>query len=446
MKKSLTSCGTCSAAASRIISEYAARSPGKIRPLIVASIKMRLLFTVPVAAVTSLLAPQLASFFNEHALIPLFRISGLMIFTVSFNELSVLLVLGLKKFRFLFVMRALIFAIRIGIVALAIRLALGAEGVLSAYIIATFVTALIIFLYLFRVSPPGLPDDEGPVKAPDEGIWKRLFAISAPLALSGASVTIYSLLDKLMLGYFNGASQVGIYSMAMNLLETSLFPIFALIMVLRPVLAGAWSEGDRAQCTAVINHSVRNSFFYSSYVLVVFASLASPLITGLFTAEFAESARILILFLPLVVMRSVGAVILPGLIAVDKAGTYAKLTLAGAITNFLLNIILIPPFGATGAVISTLLSYLPIEVLGLRALLLAIPGFWTRRDWIKAVKVLLAAGVSITAYNLLISQPAGLFPAAVHAVSLCAAFTVLLLASGAMSLSELREIAKPFIR
>ncbi|MBN2184958.1 MAG: flippase [Candidatus Krumholzibacteriota bacterium] len=433
-------------AASKIISEYQVKSPQKIGSLLITSIRMRLLFTVPVAIGTALFAPQLASFFHEDALVPLFRISGLMIFTVSFNELSVLLILGLKKFRLLFAMRILLFAIRIGIVIIVIRFALGAEGILAAYVAATFITALAMFLYLFRLSSSYAHEKTPLTIEPKKETWKRLFRISAPLALSGASVTIYSLLDKLMLGYFDGASQVGIYSMARNLLETSLFPIFALIMVLRPVLAGAWAEGDKEECRTVINNSVKNSFLYSSYVVVVFASLAGPLITGLFTSEFAESARILILFLPLVVMRSVGAVILPGLIAADRAGTYAKLTLIGAAANFILNILLIPPFGATGAVISTLLSYLPIEFLGLRALTGAIPGFWSRGDWIKASKVLFAAALAITLYHIFISQPAGLPLSILHALSLSVVFTIFLLSIGAMTTGELKEIARPFIR
>ena len=100
--------------------------------------------------------------------------------------------------------------------------------------------------------------------------------------------------------------------------------------------------------------------------------------TGLFSDRFAESAGILVLFIPLLVMRSIGAVILPGLIAANRAGTYARLTIAGAATNFVLNAFLIPRWGAEGAVISTLLSYLPIEILGLVAVSREIGGLQIR--------------------------------------------------------------------
>ncbi|MBN2070504.1 MAG: flippase [Candidatus Krumholzibacteriota bacterium] len=432
-------------AASRLISEYKVKAPQNIGTLLTASIRMRMLFTIPVAFATAVFAPQLARFFHEEALVPLFRISALMIFTVSFNELSVLLIIGLGKFRFLFAMRVLMFAIRVGVVIMAIRFAMGAEGVLAAYIIATLAAALIIFIYLFKTPETNGLSARSPQSESIGDIWKRLFRISAPLAISGASVTIYSLLDKLMLGYFEGASQVGIYSMARNLLETSLFPTFALVMTLRPILAGAWSEGDRERCRSVINRSVMNSIIYSSCVLVVFASLAGPLITGLFTSDFAESSRILILFLPLVLMRSIGSVILPGLIAADRADTYAKLTLLGAVANFILNIILIPPLGASGAVISTLISYLPIEILGLRSLAAAVPGFWSRRDWTRAVKVFAAALVTIALYRVVITRPESLFPTIMHAAALSLVYIVLLFLSRALTSVDIRDLAGPFV-
>lgn len=433
-------------AASRLVSEYAVRAPRRIRTLVSTSMLMRAAFTIPVGVAAAVFAPQLAAFFNEQALVPLFRISSVMILTVSFNELAVLLILGLKKFRFLFVMRFLMFVIRTGLVILAIRFAFGPVGILGAYIAATFVPAVIIYFLLLRGKYEGAGTLELPGAGEPPSVWRRLLKLSVPLAISGASVTIYSLLDKLMLGYFEGATQVGIYSMARNLLETSLFPTFALVMTLRPALAGAWAAGDSRRCRDLINRSVVNSIFYSSCVVVVFACLARPLIVGLFSLEFDASARILVLFMPLVVMRSIGAVILPGLIAADRAGTYAKLTLIGAATNFVLNAVLIPLWGAEGAVISTLLSYLPIEILGLRALVQAIPGFWRKRDWLRSVRTITGAAVIITLYHWLAPDPSGLPATLAHAVVLTVIFAAMLLVSRTLTPGELKDLAGPLLR
>ncbi|HSG26876.1 MAG TPA: polysaccharide biosynthesis C-terminal domain-containing protein, partial [Candidatus Krumholzibacterium sp.] len=270
--------------------------------------------------------------------------------------------------------------------------------------------------------------------------------LSAPLAISGASVTIYSLLDKLMIGYFQGASPVGIYSIARNLLETSLFPTFALVMTLRPALAGAWAAGDGDRCRYLVRRSLMDSFFYATCVILVFGCLSGPLVTGIFSDRFAESARILVIFLPLIMMRSLGSVILPGLIAADRAGTYARLTLAGAALNFILNILLIPEWGAEGAVVSTLVSYMPIEVLGLRALWKAMPGFWKMTDWVRVAKGLGVAAAIAAAHRYLAPPAGSLLTAVIHAAAITAVYTALVIATGALSRSEFASMLGPVLR
>ncbi len=428
-------------AASRLISEYDVSKRDLVPVLLRESLSLRLLFTVPVAIATFLLAHIFARFFKEDALVPLFRTASFLILSVSLNELVALLVIGLNRFRTLFVMRSVMLLLKTGLVTWIALAAAGANGVLAAYTAAALVPALVMFASLFwseRRPAAGAP-------AAAE-VRRRLFRLSAPLAISGASVTIYSLLDKLMIGYFQGASPVGIYSIARNLLETSLFPTFALVMTLRPALAGAWAEGDGDRCRYLVRRSLMNSFFYATCVILVFGCLSGPLVTGIFSDDFAESARILVIFLPLIMMRSLGSVILPGLIAADRAGTYARLTLAGAVLNFILNILLIPRWGAEGAVVSTLISYMPIEVLGLRALWKAMPGFWKKTDWVRVAKGLGAAAAIAAAHRYLAPQAGSMPTALIHAAVIASVYTALVIATGALSRSEFASMLGPVLR
>jgi O-antigen/teichoic acid export membrane protein len=427
-------------AGSRLVSEYSVSSEVMIRPLVRSAFLLRLVFTLPVSAVAFFLAPAITRFYGDPDLEVLMRLGGLVILSVSFNEMSVLIVLGLKRFKLLFVIRSVMLVIRVGLVAVAASLAFGAVGVIWAYIASAAVTGAAAFAYLLSAGPVGATSDQ--VSAMRSRLWR----LSVTLAVSGASVTIYSLLDKIMLGYFRESADVGIYSMARNLLETSLFPMFALVMTLRPALAGAWSSGDRDRCSDMVNRSITSAFAYSACVATVFACLSRPLVTGIFSESFAASAKILILFLPLHVMRSIGAVILPGLIAADRAGTYAKLTVVGALLNFILNALLIPEWGAGGAVISTLLSYLPIEILGLRALSREIGGLTRRGDLSRAIRTVAVAVAIWAAYSRFISEPSGLKVTVVHAVLLSALFLSALLAVKAANRKDLMRLIEPVAR
>ncbi len=427
-------------AASRMVSGYSVSEPDLVGPAIRTGLLMRLVFTVPVCLITVAFARRFAVFFGEEALEPLFRISALLILAVSINELTALMAVGLKRFRLLFLMRAMMFVLRTGLVVGVIYAAAGAGGILGAYTAAALVPAILIFFALLAVYR------SGSVFRPDRAIWKKMLRLSAPLAISGASVTIYSLLDKLMLGYFHGAAPVGIYSIARNLLETSLFPTFALVMILRPALAGGWAAGDYKRCRSLIERSILNSVFYSVCVITVFSCLAMPLITGLFSSEFADSTKILLMFMPLILMRSIGSVILPGLIAANRADTYAKLTFTGAVLNFVLNLALIPKYGADGAVISTLLSYLPVELLGLRALWKVLPGFWKKGNWSRVVRCLITGAVVVLGYRSLIDSPSGLLPAIAQAVAITGVFIGGLVLNRALPIAEIRETLAPLFK
>ena len=168
--------------------------------------------------------------------------------------------------------------------------------------------------------------------------------------------------------------------------------------------------------------------------------------TGLFTDKFAASAGILVLFIPLLVMRSIGTVILPGLIAANRAGTYAKLTVAGAMTNFILNALLIPRWGAEGAVISTLLSYLPIEILGLAAVSREIGGLRRSGDISRAARTVGVALLIWAVYTRFVPEPSGLPVTVVHAALLCRCVPVGSIAVKAVSRDDLLELAAPILR
>jgi O-antigen/teichoic acid export membrane protein len=427
-------------AASRLASEYQVSSPWRIPRLIRISTLLRLTFTLPTAVVATILAPQLAGFFGKEALLPLFRLSGLLILAVSINEYAALLVLGLKRFRMLFAMRASMLVTKVSLVFIAAVTLMGASSVLGAYIVAAFIPGIAVMAILLAISSGEKPGTD------DEPIFGRLFSLSVSLAVSGASVTVYSLLDRLMLGYFSPAAQVGLYAMSRNILETSLFPTFALIMTLRPALAASYTANDRDRCSNLVYRSMRNSFFYASCVIVVLGCLSKPIVIGLFTDRFLPSADLLVLFLPLVMMRSLGAVILPGLIAAERAGTYARLTFTGAVLNFALNALLIPSMGARGAVLATLLSYLPIEIMGLREVNRIFGRLWRKGDWMILAKTVASGAVILFLYSAFVPLPSGLVWTLAHAVLVAALFTGSLIILKALSLKELGEYAKAIRR
>lgn len=195
---------------------------------------------------------------------------------------------------------------------------------------------------------------------------RRLLAMSIPLAISSASVTIYSQVDKLVLGYFDNLEEVGQYSIARAVTEVSLFPAFALVTTLRPALASRFTRGDRAACARLIKSSLRLSLVAGVLFGSIFVAMSVPLLSLVYGSQYRYAGELMVGFAWIVVIRSMGALVLPALLAAEKIRTYAWLTAAAAVLNLALNLVLIPRMHSRGAIVATIISYGLLLIFGLR--------------------------------------------------------------------------------
>ena len=83
------------------------------------------------------------------------------------------------------------------------------------------------------------------------------------------------------------------------------------------------------------------------------------------SSDFVYAGELMRIFIWIIVLRSLGAMVLPALVAAERTKYYAYLTAFSAVINFGLNLVLIPRFQATGAVVATIISYGFLLVLGL---------------------------------------------------------------------------------
>jgi O-antigen/teichoic acid export membrane protein len=254
--------------------------------------------------------------------------------------------------------------------------------VLSGYMLAWLVGIATFAVLLRRYLPPAA-DAEPPTV-----VRRRL------LAISSASVTIYSQMDKLMLGYFDGVTEVGQYSIARAVTEVSLFPAFAFVMMLRPALASRYSSGRIEECGRLIRNSLRLSLVSGVLFASIFAVMSVPLITLVYSTEFRYAGELMALFVWVIALRSLGVLVLPALIAAEKTTMYAYLTTFSAVVNFALNLLLIPSLHARGAVLATIVSYGLLLVLGLYQVLRIFKVRLGLRAFSLALRTVLAGAMS----------------------------------------------------
>lgn len=346
--------------ASRLASEFGVQSPGTLRALLRTGMTLRLAFTLPVAALTLLFAGPIANWFGNAALAAPVRVAGGIIVCASVYEFFEHFLIGLNRHATVSRVRSLMLLLR-AVFSVALVLAgFGAVYILGGYCAAWVIAIAVFTVLLLRYLPAADNSEAG------GAIIRRLMVLSVPLAVSSASVTIYSQMDKLMLGYFDGVEEVGQYAVARAVTEVSLFPAFAFVMTLRPALASRYASGSIGECAGLIKNSLRMSLVFGVLFAAIFAVLAKPLLTFVYSEEFRYAGEIMSVFIWVLVLRSLGAMVLPALVAAEKTRLYAYLTTFSAITNFGLNLVLIPRFHARGAVLATIISYSILLAAGLR--------------------------------------------------------------------------------
>lgn len=187
------------------------------------------------------------------------------------------------------------------------------------------------------------------------GTARRLLQESWPLILATMAVTVYMKIDQVMLARMLGATQVGLYTAATKLSEISYIVPTVLSAALFPSIVRSKSLGAERYLARMQNYYDTNAGL--AYLLILPISLGSPLIIHLLYGKgYESSASVLslqswaMLFVYLGVARD-QFLVAEGFLKFSFLSTFL-----GAAMNILINLLLIPLYGALGAALATVLT------------------------------------------------------------------------------------------
>jgi O-antigen/teichoic acid export membrane protein len=190
---------------------------------------------------------------------------------------------------------------------------------------------------------------------------RSLLSLAMHLGAATLFIRIYNVADALILGLFKPSEAVGAYRAAYTVVFLPLIIAYLLNAVLLPRLSAVAASDPQAFQAAARRFMVRGTavMLAVAVVLVLVAGPLSELLYGAHTHHIAYLTRLLSPTLPLDFLVSAYSL---ALVAAGRATALPKAAGSAAATNVVLSFVLIPPFGATGAVCASLLSYLPLTV------------------------------------------------------------------------------------
>lgn len=189
------------------------------------------------------------------------------------------------------------------------------------------------------------------------GEARSLLKDSMPLLMAGIAVFIYMRIDQFMIAGMLDNRQVGLYSAIVSLAEVPLILPTLLLRAALPTLTRQSSQ-DAASRDRMLEGLMRHAFYLHLAVAALLSALASPIIVTVYGAAFADAAkafRVQVLAAPFVAL----GVLSSAWLVLNKSTVHAlRRTLAGAVANILLNLLLIPRLGILGAALATLAAQL----------------------------------------------------------------------------------------
>jgi len=184
---------------------------------------------------------------------------------------------------------------------------------------------------------------------------KLILRESFPIALSGVMIAVYYNMDMIMMGYLRPEYETGIYSAAYKIFLISIIPFQLILNAFFPSLSRNNKDKTDSLKKTIAQYAylMFAAGIISGIVLMVFAKYLILLIFG--SGYLTAISPLSILSLNTAVI-SVNMTFGNPLLAWGKQKQYLIVITFGALTNVVLNYLLIPHYSYIGAAFATLLS------------------------------------------------------------------------------------------
>lgn len=178
------------------------------------------------------------------------------------------------------------------------------------------------------------------------------------------AISLYKIMDKIMLGNMSAIEQVGLYESAEKIISIPLSIIAALGTVMLPRTTNLLSNNDDKKAKRYLENALIFIVFISLPIIFGLFSIANDLAIVYFGQEFSDAGILIKLLSIAIIFTGIANVIRTQyLIPKEKDKEYIISIFAGAIINTIINLILIPIYNAKGAIIGTICAEMTVCIL-----------------------------------------------------------------------------------
>ena len=189
----------------------------------------------------------------------------------------------------------------------------------------------------------------------DKGLWKSLFKASFPFAITNGLSSLYVRVDVVFLSYLATSAIVGLYEAANNLTVRLNVLARTVSIAIYPFLSSEFAK-NKQSLQRYTARTIRLLVIPSALIAAVLWAFGDRIVIMVYGGKFGaaiQAVKWLALIMPL---KFIDTSLEVALSASNREGKRAMAVLVAALTNLLLNFILIPTYQMMGAVYATVLT------------------------------------------------------------------------------------------
>jgi len=340
-------------ATARYVNEYLERDETQVRYIVRWSLAIILAVAVSVSFVVSLGGSRLAALLGRPAVAPVLSVGGLYIAGRSLMGYLKSVFQAFNRVDYSAVLTMINSVTRLLVTTGLVVLGFGVTGAMTGYVVGFFVAIgvglVVLYTKLYRPLPPS--------HRPESDLRGRIARYSVPTAATRASVVVDSKLDTVLVGILATPAAVAFYTLARQIADLCIAPAQSLGFTITPTLGEQAAAENPAIAGRVYAESLRNVLLLYIPAAAGLVLVADPAIRYIVGREYLGAVPLVQLYALFVVVRAVHKITGSGLDYLGLARVRAIARGSSAAGNVVLNVLLIPPLGALGAGIATVLTY-----------------------------------------------------------------------------------------
>ncbi len=328
------------------------------RGLVSSIIAVALLISVPLGLAVSFGAPFIArEVFGDASVSISIRVFGAAIPFATLLNIALGGIRGQKRPRYhVYIKNVLQPIARFTLIVIALVFSLGQAGFAGAYSIPYVVAVLFGVPLLYRALPSGEVSF-------NSNLVSRVAEYSFPLTFSGVAGFMYRSLDIFLILYFLDSSAVGIYGVAYAAVSFMGMFSTAFNFIASPIASELEYGDDIIEVMKIFRVIERWLVVASICAFIPLGVFSAEFITLIYQSKYASGGAVLMLLAAGFAVDNVLNMHIPILKSLGHSRMIAFNDGVSAVSNLILNLILIPKMGILGAAIATVVAFLVRDVL-----------------------------------------------------------------------------------